>query len=143
MDQMPPDMTLGPERQIDEGLLAARPPGKGREELPQLLRAGRETLGALPRQLDQAVRHPIRRLRRVHLRPGRLHAHEAQVRELLHGPVDLRGGDAALAADRGRVGDPENHQGDESLPLVEGKTDLLEKLRIRYAHGDISTPESS
>src|SRR5262245_31149145 len=101
-------MAFGSEGEIDEGLSAPYPPRKGREKPSQLLRSGREMLRSLTGQLDETVGDSVRGQRRVHLWPRRLHLHEAKMRQFLHGPVDLRGRNAALATNGRRVGNAEN-----------------------------------
>src|SRR6266702_4046987 len=120
------DVAFGAEREIDEGLLAAHAPGERRQQLAKIRRAGGEALRPLARDLDHAVGHRVGREGREQFGARRLDLSEAEPRQLLHRQVDFRGGHAALAAQRRRVGHAENHERDQRLSLVERQPDFFQ-----------------
>ena len=124
------DVALGAEREVDESLFAPHPSRQRSEQAAEILRSDREPIGALAGELDGAIGDRVSRERGVHLRPGRLHLDEAELRELLHRPVDLRGRHAAFPADRRGIGNAENHQRRQRFSLVEGEADFFEELEV-------------
>ena len=125
------DVALGAEGEIDEGLLAAHAPGKRRQQLAKVRRVGGEALRPLARDLDHAVGHRVGREGREQLGARRLDLGEAEPGELLHRQVDFRGGHAAFAAQRRRVGHAENHECDQRFSLVEREPDFFQHRVIR------------
>ncbi len=134
---MTADVAVDTERQVEEGVPAARSRSQPGKRPVQGRRFRRETVRSFARDFDDPIHDQLCRQRGKHLRTCGLDLDEAEAGQFLHRQVDLRRRHITLTAQRGGVGDAAKHQCHERFSFVEHQSNVFESLGVGQVHSRI------